>query len=52
MLEVKVIFEIFNLIDIMIKKKSFSNMSLLNDWSKFRQAFFQPKEFRVHIKRH
>ena len=45
MLEVKVIFEFFNLIDIMKKKKSFTNMPLLNDWSTFRLAFFKPKNF-------
>ena len=50
MLEVKLIFEFFNLTDILKKQKSVINISLINYWFKLRRAFFKPKNFVCILK--
>ena len=45
MLEVKVLLEFFDLIDIMKKQKSITNIPFIKYWSKFRRAFFEAKNF-------
>ena len=50
MFEVKVMFEFFNLIDILKKQKSVINVPPINYWSKFRQAFSSQRISCAHEK--
>ena len=44
-LEVKEIFEFFNLIEILKKSKSVIDIPLINYWFELRRVFFKPKNF-------